>query len=233
VAFKFDSLIHTGRKVYFVRPHGIKVRFWRKGIIRPSDLAIDMIRALIHFLDVVHEAGYTFDGQLSGDNLYWLPDSKAVKIWGLISGVMVKKTDEGMRSDFACIHDLIRDRIFPGSRIPTELEHLMRLMKSDPIRYANLIKYNICLLDDENKVGKYIILFQKLQAKKLDENIYREALKKLKCGKCVKENWQKDILYHDALVSVFDYDEHKRIPADEEGVSLWASLLQSFAEVFI
>lgn len=207
----------------FSRPYGINRKFWCQGTIRPSHTAIDVIRALINFHVNVHEAGYAFNGQLSITDLYWLPRAKSVKISAsTVRGIMVNRTEPGVNLDFKSLSSTITNKVF-RPKVPNELKHLLELMTKDPVHHINLIKHNIVLLDDEDKVARYIILHQKLVlAKTLDEKIYWEALKYLKCGICNElMNWQTAILYHPALLKVFNFKNNELLPADEEGVSIY------------
>lgn len=123
-------------------------------------------------MELVEQAGYCFDGQLTMKNLYWLAETKTIKVRGLGVRDMIKMTKAGIKSDFKWIAELIRNNVFAGSKVPRELKYLLVYMASDPIKYGNLIRHNICLLDDESKVGKFIILYQKLAIiRKLDYNI--------------------------------------------------------------
>lgn len=151
------------------------------------------------------------------------PSVKKVKIWGLITGDMVAKSEDGMITDFRFLSDLISTRVFRTGKVPKELRHLLNLMKTEPLKYSNLIKYNIALLDDEEKVAKFIILHQKLVlAKMVDEEIYAKALKYISCGQCGElNNWYKAILYHPALVKLLNHNSGSKINADEEGAAVF------------
>uniref|UniRef100_A0A0A9CKV5 Uncharacterized protein n=1 Tax=Arundo donax TaxID=35708 RepID=A0A0A9CKV5_ARUDO len=201
-------------------PYGIKVRYRLQGISRPTSMALDIIKALIDLIDLIHLCGYSLDGHLALKNLYWLPNSKMIKISGLVIGQMVKKNKSRIKGDFASMHNFIRDCVFAGSKVPGELKTLMKLMITDPIMYGNLIRDNIMLLNDESKVGRYISLHQKLtRVRKIDEQMYLCALTYLKCGRCDRtQNWQIVVLYNSALASVFEREDAV-YPADDAGVS--------------
>jgi len=217
-AVRLDKLFVGFRGIYFMKPYGIVPKNRYHGFSRPTQDALDIIRGLVHLMDLVLHDGFCFNGKLTLKNLYWLSQTKTVKISGLVIGDMVKKTEPGIQSDFVWIHDMIRDYVFAGSKVPRELKHLMRYMTSDPVKYANLIRNNICFLDDESKVGKFIILYQKLSTiRKLDYNIYLKALSYVKCG---SRDWQKEVKRNTVLLKIFYHQKCGYYTADEAGVTL-------------
>lgn len=191
--------------------------------MRPTQAIIDVITALINFHVDVYQEGYTSNGQLSIEDFYWLSRTKTVKISDItFKDVMVQKTEAGTVLDFKSLSRTITAKVF-RTLVPKELRHLLELMTKDPIHHLNLIKHNIILLGDEEKVGRYIMLHQKLVlAKQLDEKMYTKALKYLKCGVCKEiQNWQTAIFYHAALLKVFNYKREKILPDNEEGAGLF------------
>lgn len=221
-AIRLDLLLQGTPTTYCCTPFGAVSGAKYNCFDRPTEFAMDVIRALIHLHDLVHSSEYSFDGQLPIENLYWIPETKSIKIAGLTIGEMVKKTDKRIKSDFKCQHNLIRDKVFSGSNVPRELRHLLRLMISDPIQYRSLITHNICLLDDEEKLGRYTVLYQKLGIiKKMDRKLFQKALSYVTCGVCYPwHNWKWDVYLNEALISVYEY---RNIPdyytEDAEGVA--------------
>lgn len=223
-AVKLSGFLKKCKSIYsFALPYGIRKGYRTEGILRPGPDAYHVIRALVDFVFLVHEDGFTFDGNLSIDNMYWLPNCKKVKVWGLMADEMLGKFDDGMVSDFRFLNNLISKSLFRTGNVPRELRHLLNLMKIDPLRYSNLIRYNIALLDDEDKVGKYMILHQKLVlAKMVDQKMYAKALSYISCGRCEGlNNWHNDILYHPALVKLFNKNRGSWIKADVEGATVF------------
>ncbi|TVU27907.1 hypothetical protein EJB05_19408, partial [Eragrostis curvula] len=221
-AIRLDLMLKNNATTYFCKPFGVSSQCAFSGFYRPTEIVVEVVRALILFHDLAHEAGYSFDGRLLVTNLYWVPETKSIKVAGLVIGEMVKKTDESIRSDYTAQHDMIRDEVFAGSKVPRELRHLMRFMISNPILYRNLITHNVCLLDDEAKVGRFIVLYQKLAIiKKLDKNIFWSAMSYVTCGRCDQwHDWRGDVKLNDALKEVYDYKKvHGYYTPDEDGVT--------------
>lgn len=174
-------------------------------------------------MELVEQAGYCFGGKLTMKNLYWLSETKTIKVWGLGIRDMIKMTKSGIKSDFKWIEELIRTNVFAGSKVPRELKYLLGYMASDPIKYGNLIKHNICLLDDESKVGKFIILYQKLTIiRKLDYQIFQTAVSYIKCGLCsAGHDWRANVKFNTVLEKIFSYQRRGYYSPDEAGVALF------------
>lgn len=206
-----------------MRPYGIKPRCPYQGFSRPTSQALDVIRALIRLMELVEQAGHCFNGKLTTKNLYWLSETKTIKVWGLQIRDIVKMTESGIKADFKWIEELIRNSLFARSKVPRELKYLLGYMASDPIKYGNLIRHNICLLDDESKVGKFIILYQKLTIiGKLDQQIFQTAFSYIKCGFCgAKRDWQVDVELNDVLQKIFTYHRTGYYSQDKAGVALF------------
>lgn len=222
-AQRCDRLLHGFRGIYFLTPYGIKPGSRYQGFSRPTEEALDIIRALVHLMDLVQLSGVSFNGKLTLKDLYWLSETKTVKISSLAIGDMVKMTGTGIQADFTWIHNIIRDNVFAGMKVPRELKHLMRYMVSDPVKYGNLIRHNICLLDDESKVGKFIILYQKHTIlRQLDHSLFLKALSYVKCGVCdSSRDWQADVKLNTVLKRIFKHQRQGYYLPDESGVALF------------
>lgn len=198
---RLKVMIQSHSMVILAKPYGITSRSQLRGFTRPSELSLAIIRALLEFVREMHAAGCSLDGKFSVENLYWLSDRK-VKLSRSGKVLLLNWFPTRAERDFAAIHDLIRDVVFKGYLVPSELTGFMKLLVNDPIRYEELILNNIILLDDVHKIGEYAACFQQLQqVQKHSEMIYRVALTYIK----ERISWRQDVTDNSALNSVLTH----------------------------
>lgn len=198
---KLKVVIQSHSMVILAQPYGVTPSSKLRGFTRPSELAIAIIRALLELVREMHGAGCSLDGKISIENLCWLSDRK-VKLSRSGKVTLLNWFPTRAERDFAAIHDLIRDVVFQGYLVPSELTGIMKLLVNDPIRYEELILNNIILLDDVHKISEYAICFQQLQqVQKHSELIYRIALTYIK----ERMGWKQDVTDNSALTCVLTH----------------------------